>query len=97
MKNKKVLVTGADGFIGSHLAELLVERGFDTRALVVYNSSSSWGWLDRVSKKVLSMEIVLGDIRDPTSLKQSFQAGLCAAFSRLNCNSIQLYITSLLY
>jgi NAD dependent epimerase/dehydratase len=61
---KKVLVTGADGFIGSHLAELLVEKGYDVRALAIYNSQGSWGWLDH-SPLAKNMEIVLGDIRDP--------------------------------
>ena len=45
-KNKKVLITGADGFIGSHLTEHLVREGFDVRAFVLYNSFSTWGWLD---------------------------------------------------
>jgi NAD dependent epimerase/dehydratase len=62
--SKRVLVTGADGFIGSHLAEMLVEKGFQVRALAIYNSLGSWGWLDN-SKYSKDMEVVLGDIRDP--------------------------------
>lgn len=59
----KVLVTGADGFIGSHLVETLVERGFDVKALCLYNSFGSWGWLDQ-SKYRGKFEVVLGDVRD---------------------------------
>ena len=60
----KILVTGADGFIGSHLTELLVAKGYDVRAFVCYNSFNSWGWLDD-SPVVNDVEIVAGDIRDP--------------------------------
>jgi len=63
----KVLLTGADGFIGSHLAEELVRDGHDVRAIVVYNSLDSWGWLDSLPADVLSsLEVVPGDIRDPS-------------------------------
>jgi len=61
---KKVLVTGADGFIGSHLAEALVKKGFHVRALALYNSFNSWGWLDD-SPYQKDMEIITGDVRDP--------------------------------
>jgi len=61
--NKRVLVTGADGFIGSHLTELLLHEGFSVRALVQYNSLGSWGWLDAVEKND-ALEVVSGDIRD---------------------------------
>lgn len=61
---KRVLVTGADGFIGSHLSELLVNQGYQVRALALYNSFNNWGWLES-SKLTNKMEIVTGDIRDP--------------------------------
>lgn len=60
--NKKVLVTGADGFIGSHLSELLLEEGYEVRALSVYNSFNYWGWLDDI--KHPRLEVVSGDVRD---------------------------------
>lgn len=70
LKGKKVLVTGADGFIGSHLVERLVEKGCDVRALVYYNSFGSWGWLDEASPSVANhIEVVLGDVRDPHGVK----------------------------
>ena len=62
----KVLVTGADGFIGSHLIETLVRQGFETKAFVMYNSYNKWGWLDNVNKDVSGQfEVFSGDIRDP--------------------------------
>ena len=65
-KSASVLVTGADGFIGSHLTETLVRRGFKVRAFVNYNSFNSWGWLDQCADDVKGQfEVVLGDIRDP--------------------------------
>lgn len=61
---KQVLVTGADGFIGSHLTELLVSEGYKVRALALYNSFNDWGWLETVDCKD-QIEIVTGDVRDP--------------------------------
>lgn len=61
---KTILVTGADGFIGSHLCESLVQKGYKVRALVNYNSFNSWGWLDH-SPFAKDMEIIAGDVRDP--------------------------------
>lgn len=61
---KKVLVTGADGFIGSHLVELLVNEGYQVRALSLYNSFNDWGWLETI-KDLKKVEVVTGDIRDP--------------------------------
>ena len=62
----KVLVTGADGFIGSHICETLVRAGFPVRAFVMYNSFNTWGWLDRVPEEIKnSVEIFAGDVRDP--------------------------------
>ncbi len=71
MKNfsQKILVTGADGFIGSHLAELLVREGYQVRALVQYNSFNRWGWLEDVDCRD-QMEIVSGDVRDPHYCKR---------------------------
>ncbi len=66
-KNKKVLVTGAGGFIGSHLSEALVELGADVRVLVHYNALGSWGWLDTSTLKH-SMEVFAGDISDRDSI-----------------------------
>jgi NAD dependent epimerase/dehydratase len=59
----KVLVTGADGFIGSHLTELLLSEGYEVKALSYYNSFNYWGWLENISNKKL--EIISGDVRDP--------------------------------
>lgn len=71
---KKVLVTGADGFIGSHLTEILLESGYDVRAFVYYNSFNSWGWLDTFSKDKLSdIEVFTGDIRDPNGVRESMR------------------------
>jgi len=62
----KTLVTGADGFIGSHLTEQLVRRGEDVKALVMYNSFNSWGWLDHLGERTpKNLEVVAGDVRDP--------------------------------
>lgn len=61
---KKVLVTGADGFIGSHLTELLLEKGYKVRALAQYNSFNYWGWLEDIPSNQ-NLEIVTGDVRDP--------------------------------
>ncbi len=71
---KKVLVTGSDGFIGSHLVESLVENGADVRAFVFYNSFNSNGWLDTLEPKILNnIEIFTGDIRDPNGVRESFK------------------------
>ena len=68
--SKKILVTGADGFIGSHLVERLVRDGYDVRAFVLYNSFNSWGWLDQCSEDVKGkFEIFSGDIRDPHGVR----------------------------
>jgi len=70
----KLLVTGADGFIGSHLTEALVRQGHDVRAFVLYNSFNSWGWLDRCVPEVQGQfEVFAGDIRDPHGVKQAMQ------------------------
>lgn len=70
LTNKKVLVTGADGFIGSHLVELLVEQGCQVRAFVFYNSFGTWGWLDHLPPAIKDqIDIFLGDIRDPNGVR----------------------------
>ena len=74
LKNKKVLVTGADGFIGSHLVEQLIEEEANVKAFVYYNSFNSWGWLDTLSKEKLNkIEVFAGDIRDPNGVRSAMQ------------------------
>ena len=75
IENKKILVTGADGFIGSHLVEALVEIGCDVRAFVYYNAFNSWGWLDTLSQNQLrNIEVVVGDVRDTDSVNKAVKA-----------------------
>ncbi len=64
LRSKKILVTGADGFIGSHLTEMLVRKGARVRALTYYNSFNDWGWLEK-SDCLADIEVVAGDVRDP--------------------------------
>ncbi|PBQ31527.1 NAD-dependent dehydratase [Sphingobacteriaceae bacterium] len=74
LKSKKVLVTGADGFIGSHLVEALIDEGCTVKAFVYYNSFNSWGWLDTLPKeKLKSIEIFAGDVRDPNGVRTALQ------------------------
>ena len=78
----KILVTGADGFIGSHLTEHLVRCGFDVRAFVLYNSFNSWGWLDHCAEEVEGkFEVFAGDIRDPHGVRSA--AKDCDAIAHL--------------
>ena len=71
---KKVLVTGADGFIGSHLTESLLEKGYDVKAFVYYNSFNNWGWLDTLPKEKLDqIEIFAGDVRDPNGVRTAMK------------------------
>lgn len=74
LKNKKVLITGADGFIGSHLVEKLLDEGCKVKAFVYYNSFNSWGWLDTFPKEKLSqIEVFAGDIRDPNGVRTALK------------------------
>jgi NAD dependent epimerase/dehydratase len=74
VNGRKILVTGSDGFIGSHLVEELVRRGGKVRAFVNYNSFNSWGWLDHSGPELLSaLEVFAGDIRDPHGVKQAMK------------------------
>lgn len=70
LAGKKVLVTGSDGFIGSHLTETLLDEGCSVRAFVYYNSFSSWGWLDSLPKeKLAAIDVFTGDVRDPNGVR----------------------------
>lgn len=70
----KILVTGADGFIGSHMVEALVRAGYDVCAFVLYNSFNSWGWLDHCAVDVKGrFEVFSGDIRDPNGVRQAMR------------------------
>lgn len=76
----KILVTGSDGFIGSHLTEELVRQGYEVKAFVQYNSFNTWGWLDTLPKQILdSIEIFQGDVRDPNGVRQAM-SGVDAVF-----------------
>lgn len=71
---KKVLVTGADGFIGSHLTESLLEKGYEVKAFTMYNSFNTWGWLDTLPKdKLNEIEIFSGDVRDPNGVREAMK------------------------
>ena len=74
LRNNRILVTGADGFIGSYLVEALLSKGCKVRAFVYYNSLNSWGWLDTFPKKSLDqIEVFAGDIRDPNGVRKATQ------------------------
>ena len=70
----RVLVTGADGFIGSHLTQRLLARGYEVRALCQYNSFGSWGWIDTIDREeTKNIDIVMGDVRDAESVKSAMK------------------------
>ena len=74
LNGKRILVTGADGFIGSHLTEHLVRLGFRVRAFVLYNSFNSWGWLDESSEEIKAeLDVFAGDIRDPNGVRRAME------------------------
>ena len=74
LSGKRVLVTGADGFIGSHLVERLVAHGCDVRAFVFYNSFSSWGWLDTLpAEQQRALDVFAGDVRDPHGVETAMR------------------------
>lgn len=76
----RVLITGSEGFIGSHLTELLVRKGMDVRAFVYYNSFNTWGWLDALPREIMDhVEVFPGDIRDPHGVKEAMK-GCSAVF-----------------
>jgi nucleoside-diphosphate-sugar epimerase len=86
---KKVLVTGADGFIGSHLTEALVHKGYDVKVFVLYNSFNSWGWLDNCDSDVKGkFEVFAGDIRDPHGVNERLR--FSDAFGCSNRHSLLL-------
>ena len=71
---KLVLVTGADGFIGSHLTEELVKQGYQVRAFALYNSFNTWGWLDTLPNEIMNnVEVFTGDVRDPNGVKEAMK------------------------
>lgn len=75
----KVLVTGSEGFIGSHLTEMLLDKGYDVRAFVLYNSFGSWGWLDALPpEKRAALDVVMGDVRDPVFVRRAMEGVDCA-------------------
>ncbi len=70
----KILVTGSDGFIGSHLVEELVKKGYEVKAFVYYNSFNNWGWLDTLDKSIMDhVEVFAGDVRDPNGVRESMK------------------------
>ncbi len=74
LNNKKILITGADGFIGSHLTEKLIHLGCDVRAFVFYNSFGHWGWLDELPDEIKQgLDVFTGDIRDPYGVRTAMQ------------------------
>jgi len=78
LTGKKTLVTGADGFIGSHLVEELIMAGAKVKAFVCYNSFNSWGWLDTLPKDKLSqIEVFAGDVRDPNGVRTAVSGSEC--------------------
>ena len=87
-KSTKTLITGADGFIGSHLTEFLVENGYDVRAFVYYNSFNSYGWLDSIRKETKNkIDFFAGDIRDPNGVREAMK-GIVAPCCHCRCEGL---------
>ena len=79
---KKILITGSDGFIGSHLTEYMLRNGWDVRAFVYYNSFNSWGWLDEAAPEIKKeLDVFAGDIRDPNGVRTAMKG--CSAVLHL--------------
>lgn len=71
---KKILITGADGFIGSHLVEECVKEGYQVKAFALYNSFNTWGWLDTLPKEIMDkVEVFCGDVRDPNGVREAMK------------------------
>ena len=91
--SRKILVTGADGFIGSHVTELLLARGFDVRAFVFYNSLSSWGWLDHLPRETRNgLDVFAGDVRDANGVREARADATPSCISRRSSASRSLII-----
>lgn len=72
--NKRILITGSEGFIGSHLTEELVKQGYDVKAFILYNSFNNWGWLESLPKEIMrNIEVFTGDVRDPNGVHEAMR------------------------
>jgi len=92
MSVQQILITGADGFIGSHLTESLVRQGNKVRAFTLYNSFNSWGWLDHCAPDIKGkFDVFAGDIRDPHGVKDAMRGcDIVFASRRSDCYPLLL-------